>query len=194
MPLNITIGYGTTKPAGRYSYGRALWFHSGGIVWPFFVCFYQTGSMDRLKRNQIIDSVNNLISGENYQCIEVEWVEKDAILRLYVDHPDGMPMERCVAATKVMGEAEDLDALIEGAYTLEVSSPGIERPLRTAQDFGAAAGKTAKVWLLEEAGGQKAGTGMILSCDADVITLETKRGEWAFPLNVLDRAHIKFDW
>lgn len=90
---------------------------------------------NREKLNALID--------EACKAVGVELVEFDMfragkreIFRIYIDKADGVDVEDCAAVSRHLSDAMDNDeSLMEGAYTLEVSSPGIDRPLKSSRDF-----------------------------------------------------------
>jgi ribosome maturation factor RimP len=79
---------------------------------------------------------------------------------------------------------------------LEVSSPGVERPLRTLEHFEAHVGKKVEAVLIERHHDRKHGVGVIKQVEKNPgeILLETNRGEWSFPIEKLSSCRLKFDW
>ena len=156
--------------------------------------------MNRAWMNTIIEIVDRKLSDTDFLCREVEWVPSDKILRLYIDDTSsdtGIDLDGCVSVTRQLSECEELDNAIDGAYNLEVSSPGIECPLRLSHHFRDAIGSTVRVELMERVTDRKAGKGRLLSVSNDnepEITLETSRGAWSFPLKQLYKASVVYDW
>jgi ribosome maturation factor RimP len=169
--------------------------------------------MNRTQCDLIIDFVNGEMSPLGYRCIEAEWDSSEKVLRLFIEDANHeLDMEGCVKATKILNENAKLDDLVPGPYTLEVSSPGVERPLRMLPDFQRYLGKCIEVKLLRAIESRKHGKGRIVDicsespqdmqggkraayvADGPIITIETSRGLWKFPLNALSRAHLVYDW
>ena len=186
--------------------------------------------MNRPDLNSAIDSASEILAADGFECIEAEWVEKERILRLYIEltngvkphsnAKDGINLDQCVIATRRLLDAEPFDELIEGPYRLEVSSPGVERPLRLRADFERHVGLEVEVKLSEPAAEQllkdshvpveersiaqlnrKHGKGQLLKVeDAPseygdaVIAIKTNRGIWTFPLGKVQKANLVFDW
>ena len=164
--------------------------------------------MDRARLDGIMDLVAGIWAPAGYQCVEVEWVAHERILRLFVDRlsdaGDGaaMDLDACVKASKLLEEVPEWDAAVTGGYTLEVSTPGIERPLRRRCDFERHVGDTVQVRLATKVQERRNGTGRLVgvqpaaeSSDKDAtITLETEQGPWSFPLTTLMRASLVYDW
>jgi ribosome maturation factor RimP len=168
--------------------------------------------MNRTQCDFIIEFVNSQVDSLGYRCIEAEWVADEHILRLYLENDKfEFDMEGCVRVTRLLNEDPRLDELIPGTYTLEVSSPGIERPLRSLKDFVRHVGQNIEVKLLSPADARKHGKGKIIEVqpgilprqgdtqaafesEDPVITLETSRGLWKFPFKALLRANLVYDW
>lgn len=159
--------------------------------------------MDRARLDMIIESASGVLAQGGYECIEAEWESGDRILRLYVDcvvsEGQGMNLEECVKASKLLDASGDLDDVVAGPFTLEVSSPGVERPLRKISDFEKHIGQMVEVKLAGKVQERKHGKGRLVdvlneSGNSVLITLETSRGPWQFPLVTLQRASLVYDW
>lgn len=88
------------------------------------------------------------LSESGYELVEVEFGQHGGrgVLRVYVDRrPGGVTIDDCVAVSQLLGPILDATDLVGGSYTLEVSSPGFERPVRKAEDFARFAGETIAV-------------------------------------------------
>jgi ribosome maturation factor RimP len=100
-------------------------------------------------------------------------------LRIFIDHPDGVTLEHCEAVTKQLR-----DLLSE--YGLEVSSPGLDRPLTKAEHYSRFVGQEARIQLSSPIEGQRNFTGRIGAVQGATVTLETDNG----PVEIdLDRVH-----
>lgn len=169
--------------------------------------------MNRTQCDLIIEHVNAQVASLGYRCIEADWIANEQILRLFLeDEKHELDMEDCVKATRCLNEDSRLDNLIPGPYTLEVSSPGVERPLRSLVDFKRNMGQCIEVKLLEVADSRKHGKGKIVEVfpetsvsardgsrmhselEDSIIALETNRGLWKFPFKSLLRANLVYDW
>ncbi len=160
-------------------------------------------SMDRLRLDSIIEAASSALTEGGYECIEAEWESNDRILRLFIDcvraEATGMTMEECVKASRLLDATDRLDQVIAGSYTLEVSSPGVERPLRRQRDFEKHLGQMIEVKLSDKIQDRKHGKGRLVDVldetgDDVLITLDTNRGPWQFPLATLQRASLVYDW
>jgi ribosome maturation factor RimP len=96
------------------------------------------------------------------------------ILRLYIDKPGGVDLHDCATISREVSVRLDIHDVIPGKYTLEVSSPGLDRPLRTAPDFQRNTGRRLKVTARGPDGVQRQIKGDLLSCEQDEIVLDVK--------------------
>ncbi|HTP25335.1 MAG TPA: ribosome maturation factor RimP [Anaeromyxobacteraceae bacterium] len=88
-----------------------------------------------------------IIAREGFELVEVEWVREGPswVLRLFVDRPGGVSVDACQELSLVIGPVLDVEDFIEAAYNLEVSSPGLDRPLTKPAHFERYAGQRARI-------------------------------------------------
>lgn len=149
--------------------------------------------MNRDELDNIINKVNQTISIKNYDCIEAEWVGSDKTLRLFIEKTsqDSINIDDCVEVNRELNNKGIIEDLINGSYTLEVSSPGINKPLRTKQHFMSNLGELIKVKKKDK----KSLTGRLLSInDNNEIILETDLGFSKVLLDDLSKANILYKW
>ena len=109
--------------------------------------------------------------------VELKRAAGNSLLRLYVDKPGGIGLDDLQSVSEEVSAILDAEDPIEGHYTLEVSSPGLDRPLRTEADYRRFAGKLAKLSSYEPFEGRRHWTGRIVGCEGGVVTLELEKGE-----------------
>lgn len=110
-----------------------------------------------------------------FELVDVEYVKegKEYFLRAYIDKPGGITIEDCVAVSRRMNEILDREDYIPDAYTFEVSSPGLDRPLKKEKDFARSIGKKVEVRLYRAKDGQKEYVGALSAYDEKQVTLLT---------------------
>ena len=115
-------------------------------------------------------------------------------LRVTIDHPSGLDTELLTRATRLVSHELDLNDPISGKYTLEVSSPGIERPLRTPAHFLRSVGEQVSVKLVPSVDGARRIAGELVAADGDSITVVD--GETNHVLRYVDiaKANTVYDW
>lgn len=120
-------------------------------------------------------------------------------LRITIDTPAGQPagvdIDRIALVNRLVGRELDHSDLVPGRYTLEVTSPGLERTLRTAAHFQREAGKTVNIRLAAELDGRRRLTGRLVSATDSTATVETEEGTAVeVPLAMVERAKTVFVW
>ena len=124
------------------------------------------------------------------------------VLRVVVDRPgpaatpeDSVSIGDCEKVSHELSTILDVEDVIPGAYTLEVSSPGLDRPLRNAEDYRRFAGRTAKIVTREPVNRQTAFAGRIRGIEGDEVLFENEGGkEVRLPLNLISRARLDVEF
>ena len=115
---------------------------------------------------------------------------KHSILRVYLDKEGGIDVEDCAQASRQISSILDVEDPISGEYTLEVSSPGLDRPLFTAEQFQQYAGHYAQVRLTQSYDNQRKFTGQIKAVENDEVILIIGEEEYILPFELIDKANI----
>ena len=111
------------------------------------------------------------------------------MLRLYVDRPGGITIGECAGLSRDLEDLLDTHDPIDGSYVLEVSSPGLDRPLKSPRDYQRAVGQAVR--LIVEGRGDI--TGVLLSYDDLGVVLEGDAGELAVPFDDISKANLHFE-
>lgn len=127
--------------------------------------------------NKVEARVENLmqeiLDGTDFELVDVEYVkERDWYLRVFVDKVGGIDLDDCQMLSEKLGEILDKDPIIESAYILEVSSPGIDRVLKKDKDFLREIGKKIDVALYAPIDGKKILVGSLKGRDEKFLYLE----------------------
>jgi len=93
------------------------------------------------------------------------------VLRLFIDGKEGITVDHCSQVSREVGDFLDVENLIDHAYHLEVSSPGLERSLRSMKDFQTYLGRKAKLKLREDVEGQRVLVGVISQVEGEIVEL-----------------------
>jgi ribosome maturation factor RimP len=133
---------------------------------------------------------------ENVELVILEEAgnRRNKIVRLYVDHAEGVTHELCARISAVVGRALDEVEAFEGAYTLEVSSPGIERPLRKRSHFEAQVGKKIYVKTSVPVEGSKVWQGVLLEVGETELVVQGAGREVRVPLGEIGSAHLIYEF
>lgn len=134
---------------------------------------------------------------EGIEVVEVELKGggKNQFLRISIDKPEGVTHGDCELISRSLGDILDADETIPTHYTLEVSSPGVERKLLKLADFERFSGKRAKLVLREAVEGQKSMEGILSGVAGESVSLSLDNGTSVqIPYSQVDRANLKFEW
>jgi ribosome maturation factor RimP len=125
---------------------------------------------------------------------EVAGPENKPIVRVFIDKPNGVTHEDCAAVSLHLGTVLDVEDFIHASYTLEVSSPGLERGLYKRADYERFAGKQAKIKSRQPITGQRNFRGTILGVDGDYVLFEDRtNGQVRVPLDWITKANLELD-
>jgi ribosome maturation factor RimP len=147
---------------------------------------------------KIRDIADRFARAADAEVVDIELLGggKHRVLRIYIDKQPSVTLADCEAVSNGLEAVLDEQDLIPGGqYTLEVSSPGVERKLNGAKDFERVVGKKVKVVLREPVRNSSTCTGVLRAFAEDVLTLETAAGEATeIRLDNVKRANLKFEW
>ncbi len=149
---------------------------------------YQKSMEERL--TTIIDPV---ITEHGCELVEVQLVQRraNALVRVLMDKPGGVTIDDCAAVSHQVSYLLDASDPLEGRYTLEVSSPGLDRPLTTPADFRRKIGETVRLFAKGPAGSYER-LGKIVQVDDQTLTLKTGSGEERCPWSDIVKGKIIF--
>ena len=125
---------------------------------------------------------------------EVAGPDNKPIVRVFIDKPNGVTHQDCSAVSLHVGTVLDVEDFIHASYTLEVSSPGIERGLYKLQDYERFAGSLAKLRTRKPINGQRNFRGRLLGVDgADVLFEDRTSGQVRVALEIIAKANLEMD-
>lgn len=136
-----------------------------------------------MNKNQIIDEVTKylepILANFNFELVDVEFVKEGPsyYLRIYIDKEGGITIEDCRVTSRAIEEVLDEKDIIEPAYMLEVSSPGLDRVIKKDQDFERFKGQVVDVKLYTAINKQKMIQGELVSKTEEILTLCGEDGE-----------------
>lgn len=114
---------------------------------------------------------------------------------VFIDKTGGVSLDDCERVSRVLGDVLDLEDPIPASYALEVSSPGIERPLKKAADFHKYQGEKVKLKTYTKIEGRKNFAGVMTGFDGKNVTVQTQeqRDEYTIPLEQIAKAHLLYE-
>ena len=115
-----------------------------------------------------------IIEANNFELVDVEYVKEGAnwYLRVYADKEGGIAIDDCVLISRSLEEKLDAEDFIEDAYILEVSSPGLGRPLKKEKDFARSIGEEVEIRTYRAIDRQKEFIGILKEYDQDTVAIE----------------------
>ena len=135
-------------------------------------------------KERIEQAVQEVIEKEGFELVELAVSDRGhkTLVRVYADRPrGGITIEECARLSQKLSDWFDLENVFERAYILEVSSPGLDRPLVSRRDFERKIGRAVRVWFTEN-GGTREAAGELLDVGDDGLLLQTDEGEQRFPI------------
>ena len=146
------------------------------------------------KRVQAIAERVTIDHGLELVHAEVVGPENKPLVRVFIDKPNGITHEDCSEVSLHMGTILDVEDFIHASYTLEVSSPGLERGLYKRADYERFAGSLAKVKTTQPINGQRNFRGRLIGVDGNEVIFEDKTsGRVNIPLDLIGKANIEID-
>jgi ribosome maturation factor RimP len=147
---------------------------------------------------KIEEIAHRVAESEGIELVEVE-VKGGGVnrfVRISIDKPDGVTHGDCEMVSQQVGTILDVEDVVPGGrYTLEVSSPGVERKLLKPRDYERFQGKKAKITLRDPVDGRRNWDGTLAGFEDGIITLETAPGKtMRIALDQVHKANLKFEW
>ena len=154
--------------------------------------------MQEAVASKVEEIARRVAESEGLELVEVEVKGGGAhrFVRISIDKPDGVTHGDCELVSQQVGTILDVeDVMPGGRYTLEVSSPGVERKLIKPGDYQRFQGKKAKVTLREPVEGRRNWEGMLAGMEDGLIRLDVDAGHPVrFPFEMVQKANLKFEW
>ena len=149
--------------------------------------------MEKEIKEKIKEIIEIPILKKNMELVDLEWKrERNGwVLRIFIDKPGGVTIADCAKISGIVGEILDKENIIHRSYILEVSSPGIERPLVKKEDYEKFKGEKVKITLKTPVSGRRNFTGIILGIKKDLVQIEVEGRIWEFSLDNIKKANLQ---
>ena len=115
---------------------------------------------------------------------------RHSVLKIYIDAENGIEVDDCAKVSRQLSGVLEVEDPIRGNYTLEVSSPGLDRRLYTLVQFEAFKGATIKLTLSRPFNGKRRFTGLLCGVEGDEVVVRSGDEETLFPFDQIDRANV----
>lgn len=141
--------------------------------------------------------IEKIVSSEGLELVEVEIKGSlnRRIIRIFIDKPEGITHADCERTSHQVGAELDIEDLIPGSYTLEVSSPGLTRKLQGKEDFLKFRGRLVKIQTHQPVEGSRSIRGILAAFDGETVTVELKNSAPVqFPFHWVAKASLDIDF
>ena len=142
------------------------------------------------------DFVQPILDRMGFELYDVEYVKEgsDYYLRIFIDKEGGITINDCVDVTREMNEILDREDYIKDPFIFEVSSPGLDRPLKKDKDFDRNIGKQVEIKTYKPFDKQKEFTGVLKSHDSNTVTITFEDGDFTFEKKDLSMIRLAIDF
>ncbi len=144
------------------------------------------------KLEQLQDILTPVIEALGYKCWGIEYAAqgRHSVLRVYIDHENGILVDDCEVVSRQLSAVMDVEDPISSEYTLEVSSPGIDRPLFTLEQFAQYIGEQVKIKLRSPVEERRSYQGLIRSVEDQDVVVQVDEYEYLLPIDLIEKANI----
>jgi ribosome maturation factor RimP len=145
---------------------------------------------------KIKETVEPILESEGLELIDLEYRKEGLgwVLRIFMDKPGGVTLDDCAEMSRQLGDLIEVEELIPHAYTLEVSSPGLDRPLKTEKDFLRSVGKLIQLSTNLSVEGRTFFRGILLEYQASAnLRLADSKKIWEIPASSVVKARLVFE-
>jgi ribosome maturation factor RimP len=151
---------------------------------------------------RVFPLAERIVASLRMELVDLEYRREGRamVLRLFIDREGGVSLDDCADVSRELSAVLDVEEVIPGAFNLEVSSPGLNRPLRKPEDFTRYNGRLVKIRtsepLPDDAGNRrKTFLGDLLGLEQGMVRLKLREGQCAsIPLEKIAKANLEFEW
>ncbi len=151
------------------------------------------GAVSRVHIEKLVTAwTEEIVEGTELELVDVEYVKEPSgwILRVFIDKPAGVDLEDCRQVSEALDQRLDAEDPIPGPYLLEVSSPGLERPLKKRSDYERFAGRRVEIRTYGAIHGRKRFEATLQGLQGDNVVLEWEGETIEIPLELISKANL----
>lgn len=144
------------------------------------------------KDAQLAEMIEPVVTGMGFVFWGLEYVPsgKYSTLRIFIDHEEGISVDQCAEVSHQVSAVLDVEDPISGNYNLEVSSPGMDRPLFKREQFAAYVGEWVEIRLRYAFEGRRKFKGVLKGLEDDDVVVQVESEEFLLPLESIEKARI----
>ena len=146
-------------------------------------------------KEKVKELLEPILEEQNLKLVDIEWVkEGKPVLRIYIYNPEGTSIDNCEFVSRRIGALLDVEDLIPHSYTLEVSSPGLNRKLKNKEEYDIFKGRDIKIITTEPIEDKNVFKGKLLGLDEEEenVKVEEEEKEIKIPLEKISKAQLDF--
>ncbi len=145
---------------------------------------------------EIRQVVEPILQSQGYELVDVEYRREPQgwVLRIYLDREGGVTLDHCADVSGEIGAVLEAKDVVPNSYVLEVSSPGLTRPLKKPEDFNKFSNRLVKIKLYEPLEGQKNFKGTLLGLEGEKVRLEIEGRVYELPLQGIAKANLDIEF
>ena len=145
---------------------------------------------------EIRQVIEPILESQGFELVDLEYRRETPgwVLRVYLDREGGVTLEDCTGVNHEVGAVLEVKDLIPNAYVLEVSSPGLTRPLKKPQDFDKFRNQLVKIKLFEPQDGRKNFKGTLLGLEENKVRVKVDQQVFELPLERIAKANLEIDF
>ena len=154
----------------------------------------------RFEKPDVIETIKNLLEPileeKGLELVDIEYAGggRGSVLRIFIDKEDGITVEDCAGISREFGFLLDLHDIITDSYTLEVSSPGLNRALKSSQDFIRFKGKKVKIKTKENLYQRRVFIGHLIDFHDDIASVQMEGQVYNIPFYDIEKANLELEF
>ena len=137
-----------------------------------------------------------ILEREALELVDIEFKREARgwVLRIYIDKEGGVSLNDCTLVSQQLGDVLDVEDPIDTPYILEVSSPGLTRPLKGTKDYQRYIGRLVKIKTYKEIYGKKVFIGELLGLKEGIVNIKIDKKVYEIPYGLIASAHLEVDF
>ena len=146
----------------------------------------------RKASEKLYDIITPIVEALDYELVGIEYISqgRNSVLRIYIDKENGISVDDCSAVSHQVSGVLDVEDPIKGMYQLEVSSPGLDRPLFDESHYERYSGQQVKVQLTAPLDGRRKFQGVLLGLKEGKVAVNVDGNEYLLPFASIDKANL----
>lgn len=147
-------------------------------------------------QDKLFSLITPVVEENNMELVDIEYRNEAGgmVLRVYIDKSGGVTIDDCSTISRELSTILDVDDTIDSSYTLEVSSPGLRRPLKKVNDFNRFKEKTVKIKTKELIENRKNFLGVLKGINNQLVVVDIDGKEYHVPFDSIVKANLELDF